>query len=144
MLCRRSKASPDDDESALFSGHALMASCPPPTHLAQDPANVEPYPHQTLPLPPANLTTLLNLSRQLVTDGEITPIMALHKLQRDYRYRSLTREDVMGMTKALEAKVRCYGFGAVLEEFEVRDAIEDVLGSKEGSYSRYDMEQMYG
>jgi len=30
-----------------------------------------------------------------------------------------------------ETQVRCYGFGAVLEEFEVRDALESVFYAKQ-------------
>lgn len=136
LLCRRSGDSPSDTDEALFSGHALMASCPPPTYLA-DPSPSEVYPHKTYDLPPANLSTLLNLSQQLVTEGEITPTMALHKVKTHARYRSLTKEDIRGMIDDLNAKVRCYGFGAVLENFEVMDALSSILATKLETYAAF-------
>lgn len=106
-----------------------MACAPPPSHLSSTPVD-EQYPHQTYDLPHANLTTLLNLSRQLVTDGQITPIMALQSLKNHDMYPSLTREDVLRMMEDLVAKVRCYGFGAVVEDFEFMDSLSSVLGTK--------------
>jgi hypothetical protein len=88
------------------------------------------YPHQTYDIPHANLSTLLNLSRQLVTEGQITPIMALQSLKNHDMYQSLTRDDVLRMMEDLVAKVRCYGFGAVVEDFEFMDSLSSVLGSK--------------
>ena len=106
-----------------------MASCPPPTQItATEPGQM--YPSQTYDLPHANLNTLLNLSRQLVTEGQITPIMALQSLKNHPMYHTLTRDDVMRMMDELTAKIRCYGFGAVLEDFEFMDSLSSVLASK--------------
>ncbi|PWY71823.1 hypothetical protein BO94DRAFT_539411 [Aspergillus sclerotioniger CBS 115572] len=127
-LCRRS-ITEADDEDMPFSGHALMATCPPPTYIATT-TNEQVYPHKTYDLPHANLTTLLNLSRQLVTDGQITPIMALQCLKNHEMYRNLTRDDVKIIIETLNTKVRCYGFGAVVEDFELMDCLSSVLGSK--------------
>jgi hypothetical protein len=126
LLCRRAH---DDEDGELFSGHVLMASCPPPTQItATEPGQM--YPSQTYDLPHANLNTLLNLSRQLVTEGQITPIMALQSLKDDNMYQTLTRDDVIRMMDDLNAKIRCYGFGAVIEDFEFRDSLNSVLASK--------------
>ncbi|KAF7620164.1 flbB [Aspergillus flavus] len=127
-LCRRS-ITEADDEDMPFSGHALMASCPPPSYIANT-THEQAYPHQTYDLPHANLTTLLNLSRQLVTDGQITPIMALQCLKNHEMYRSLTRDDVKIIIETLNTKVRCYGFGAVVEDFELMDCLSSVVGSR--------------
>ncbi|KAE8351386.1 hypothetical protein BDV28DRAFT_158793 [Aspergillus coremiiformis] len=127
-LCRRS-ITEADDEDMPFSGHALMASCPPPSYIANT-THEQTYPHQTYDLPHANLTTLLNLSRQLVTDGQFTPIMALQCLKNHDKYRSLTRDDIKIIIETLNTKVRCYGFGAVLENFELKDCLSSVLGSR--------------
>lgn len=105
-----------------------MACAPPPSHLLTPEDNQ--YPHQTYELPHANLTTLLNLSRQLVTESQITPIMALQSLKNHEMYPSLSREDVLRMMEDLVAKVRCYGFGAVVEDFEFMDSLSSVLGTK--------------
>jgi hypothetical protein len=108
FLYKRSLDSPNTPEEAQFSGHALMASCPPPNRLVAGPGE-EPYPHQTYDLPHADLEKLLDLSRQLVAEGQLTPIEALAQLRSHNRYRSLTREDIRGMIEDLNRKVRCYG-----------------------------------
>ncbi|KAJ5081254.1 hypothetical protein N7456_013492 [Penicillium angulare] len=127
-LCRRS-VTEADDEDMPFSGHALMATCPPPSYIATTTAET-PYPHKAPNLPHANLSTLLNLSRQLVTDGQITPIMALQCLKNHELYPSLRREDIRIIIDTLNTKVRCYGFGAVVEDFELMDCLSSVLGTK--------------
>lgn len=118
-----------DDEDMPFSGHALMATCPPPSYIANTTAE-QPYPHKAPNLPHANLSTLLNLSRQLVTEGQITPIMALQCLKNHELYPSLGREDIKIIIETLNTKVRCYGFGAVVEDFELMDCLSSVLGTK--------------
>ncbi|KAJ5766102.1 uncharacterized protein N7511_003718 [Penicillium nucicola] len=127
-LCRRS-VTEADDEDMPFSGHALMATCPPPSYIAKTTAET-PYPHKAPDLPHANLSTLLNLSRQLVTEGQITPIMALQCLKNHELYTTLRREDVKIIIDTLNTKVRCYGFGAVVEDFELIDCLSSVLGTK--------------
>jgi hypothetical protein len=106
-----------------------MATCPPPSYIANT-TPAQAYPHKTYDLPHANLTTLLNLSRQLVTEGQITPIMALQCLKNHELYRTLTKDDVKIIIETLNTKVRCYGFGAVVEDFELMDCLSSVLGSK--------------
>ncbi|KAJ5566580.1 hypothetical protein N7535_008218 [Penicillium sp. DV-2018c] len=142
-LCRRS-ITEADDEDMPFSGHALMATCPPPSYLAKTTPE-QPYPHKAPDLPHANLSTLLNLSRQLVTEGQITPIMALQCLKNHELYPTLSRDDVKIIIDTLNTKVRCYGFGAVVEDFELMDCLSSVLGTKVdmGMSSRAD-ESMYG
>ncbi|KAJ5153710.1 uncharacterized protein N7500_009149 [Penicillium coprophilum] len=127
-LCRRS-ITEADDEDMPFSGHALMASCPPPSYIANTTPE-QPYPHKAPDLPHANLSTLLNLSRQLVTEGQITPIMALQCLKNHELYTTLRRDDIKIIMDTLNTKVRCYGFGAVVEDFELIDCLSSVLGTK--------------
>ncbi|KAJ5971455.1 uncharacterized protein N7479_001373 [Penicillium vulpinum] len=127
-LCRRS-ITEAEDEDMPFSGHALMATCPPPSYIAKT-THEQPYPHKAPDLPHANLSTLLNLSRQLVTEGQITPIMALQCLKNHELYSTLRREDVKIIMDTLNTKVRCYGFGAVVEDFELIDCLSSVLGTK--------------
>ncbi|KAJ5091158.1 hypothetical protein NUU61_006028 [Penicillium alfredii] len=139
-LCRRS-VKEADDEDMPFSGHALMATCPPPSYIAN---TEEKYPHKTYDLPHPNLSTLLNLSRQLVLDGQITPIMALQCLKNHELYSSLSRDDVKIIIETLNTKVRCYGFGAVVEDFELMDCLSSVLGTKvDAGMSRTGDDMMY-
>ncbi|KAH8893811.1 hypothetical protein GQ53DRAFT_644617 [Thozetella sp. PMI_491] len=126
-------------------GHALMASCPP-----------EPFPELTPDIPfgysnvassgnesavdssqrtwelsKGDLATLLDLSKRLNLDGEITPVMAWGMVLGHPRLAELRTDDFVRLTEELGGKVRCYGFGAVMEEFEVRDALENVLSTKD-------------
>lgn len=140
-LCRRSVVEADDEDMP-FSGHALMATCPPPSYIDTT-THESPYPHKTYDIPLANLGTLLNLSRQLVTDGQITPIMALQCLKHHDLYRRLTRDDVKAIIDTLNNKVRCYGFGAVVEDFELADCLSSVLGTKVESLASSQDELMY-
>ena len=148
---RRSVDSPDNAEEAQFSGHALMACCPPPTHISTVPAEqggLQPtYPHKVPDVPADTLNTLLNLSQQIAGEGhlvggQVTPIMALQQLKSHPEYLSLTAEDVRAMTESFKKKVRCYGFGAVVEDFELRDALYAIFASKFDYYNQgYDAEE---
>ncbi|KAJ5183841.1 hypothetical protein N7492_001457 [Penicillium capsulatum] len=143
FLCRRS-ITEADDEDMPYSGHALMATCPPPSYIANTTPE-QPYPHKTYDLPLANLSTLLNLSRQLVTEGQITPIMALQCLKNHELYPSLSRDDIKIIIETLNTKVRCYGFGAVVEDFELKDCLSSVMGTKvDTGISRARDDFMYG
>lgn len=142
-LVRRSMNSPNNAEQALFSGHALMASCPPPSHITSTPAlseGLQPtYPHQAPAVPMETLNTLLNLSQVIKSEGffeggQVTPIQALQSLRGHQGYRSLTRDDVIGMIDSIRNKVRCYGFGAVMEDFELRDALSSIFATKPEMY----------
>ena len=147
---------PDDREYDHMSGHAMMATCPPYSHIKNTPN--QPYPFKMPELNTPDLTKLLDLSSRLPlgNEGEITPIMAWTQIIRDPRCSSLSQEDLYRIRDDLSAKVRCYGyghncallafrlaiflspdtdgyvhrFGAVLEEFELTDAVENVLADK--------------
>ncbi|KAF2035837.1 hypothetical protein EK21DRAFT_53662 [Setomelanomma holmii] len=116
------------DTEETISGHALMATAPPDSHIANCPQ--EKYPHQMPDITMPDLMKLLDLSNRLPLDGEITPIMAWAKIIQDESFKELTKEEIEVIKAELLAKVRCYGFGAVLEEFEVSDALMTVLAGK--------------
>ncbi|KAL7628703.1 hypothetical protein AAE478_000218 [Parahypoxylon ruwenzoriense] len=126
-------------------GHALMASCPPePFPEPSDETSPFGYAHhnnragkgegqsncRTWELSKGDLTTLLDLSKKLDLDGEITPVMAWGMVLAHPRLAELKREDFERLTDDLKGKVRCYGFGAVMEEFEVRDALNAIFPAK--------------
>lgn len=180
-------------------GHALMASCPPepfPDLTPDIPFGYSSYsnpsnghhphhhhPHhqnhahghgghgqRTWELSKGDLATLLDLSRRLNLDGEITPVMAWGMVLAHPRLAELRADDFVRLTDELSGKVRCYGyvylfcfppsfflpplakiwrvslqgeaslltkmvgclysFGAVMEEFEVRDALESIFSTK--------------
>lgn len=123
-----------------------MASVPPPTHIEKTPAQkggLEPtYPHQAPQASMQALNTLLNLSNVIkmegyVEGGQVTPIMALQSLRGHDNYHALTREDVVGMVDTIRNKVRCYGFGAVMEDFELRDALAAMFATKPEAYASF-------
>ncbi|KAF2146464.1 uncharacterized protein K452DRAFT_323648 [Aplosporella prunicola CBS 121167] len=125
-LLERSASAPD-----LPSGHALMA-----THHQQDTHTPPTAPDSAPPAnpsPPADLLKLLDLANRLpIMEGEITPVMAWASILRDERVRrgGLGRGEFEWLRGELGGKVRCYGFGAVLEDFEVRDALSSVFAAK--------------
>ncbi|RBR08878.1 hypothetical protein FVER53590_01443 [Fusarium verticillioides] len=121
-------------------GHALMASCPPDpapetrpglpfgkTHIPLDGDTNQ----KTWEVPKADLATLLDLSKSIDLDGEVTPIMSWGMLMSHPRANELEVVDFRKLSEELVRKVRCYGFGAVMEEFEVRDAIDSVFSGKD-------------
>ncbi|KAI8940151.1 hypothetical protein NX059_003862 [Plenodomus lindquistii] len=116
------------DADETISGHALMATAPPDAHIANCPE--EKYPHQMPDVTMPDLLKLLDLSNRLPLDGEITPIMAWAKILQDEKFGELSKEDIGFIKDELLAKVRCYGFGAVLEEFEVSDALMTIYAGK--------------
>ncbi|KAK3336246.1 hypothetical protein B0T19DRAFT_396018 [Cercophora scortea] len=131
-------------------GHALMASCPPEPFPELTPdipfgySNVKASAaggggggntgleagQRTWELNKGNLATLLNLSTRLNLDGEVTPVMAWGVVLAHPRLAELGMDDFVRLTEELSTKVRCYGFGAVMEDFEVRDALENILSTK--------------
>ncbi|KAF2836539.1 hypothetical protein M501DRAFT_996731 [Patellaria atrata CBS 101060] len=123
------------DAEGSFSGHVLNASCPPESHIHEHPE--EKYPHKMPDVSMNDLLKLLDLSNRLPLDGEITPIMAWASILQHPRVNELTKEDFQTIKEDLLAKVRCYGFGAVLEEFEVRDALSIVFATKIESYAAF-------
>ncbi|OBT80510.1 hypothetical protein VF21_00855 [Pseudogymnoascus sp. 05NY08] len=121
--------------SGMPCGHALMATCPPVPH----PADEMPWGHGVARLPHEGLKTwdlqkgdlanLLDLSMRLNLDGEITPVMAWGMVLGHPRFGELAAREFEMVVEELRPKVRCYGFGAVLEEFEVRDAMENMFST---------------
>lgn len=122
---------PDDMDFDHMSGHALMATCPPMAHVMNTPG--DPYPHKMPSVARPDLLKLLDASSRLPTDGgEITPVQAWMMVLQDDRLQSMSQRDIEMVQANLLTKVRCYGFGAVVEEFEVRDAIDVALAERVG------------
>ncbi|KAI9715421.1 MAG: hypothetical protein M1828_000841 [Chrysothrix sp. TS-e1954] len=150
MLMVKSASSPSSDP--CISGHALMSTAPPSSHIADHPT--EPYPHK--PPPPGmgnsmhniaaapkrndedaqRLMQLFDFSNRIQLDGEITPVMAWAMIMADEGAWMWGVGDFERVKGELAGKIRCYGFGAVLEEFEVRDAIRNVIDSKAESQAQ--------
>jgi len=129
FMCVRSNQDPEQSPN----GHALMWSCPPYSHIDNLP-DVQ-YPHKMPDVPNTELMRLLTLSQDLPLDGELTPVIALNIIRNHPRFGELTLQDFKTIQEDLSTKTRCYGFGAVLEEFELRDALSSVFATKLESYA---------
>lgn len=100
---------PDDGINEHISGHALMASCPPPSHVVFNPTNDCPYqPPSTLPK--ATLAELLGLYEKLPELGqaEIPPIKAWVKLRQDERFLRLDTVDFQLLADQLLPTIKCH------------------------------------
>jgi len=95
-------------EEAEISGHALMASCPPQSHIDERPD--EKYEQAVPDVGMPDLMKLLDLSARLPLDGEITPIMAWALVRREPEFAKLAPADFDGLKEDLKGKVRCYGY----------------------------------
>lgn len=96
------------------SGHVLMASCPPASSF--DMEGVE-HTHDVVhtehrawgQLDKAELSVLMELSKQLNLDGEITPVMAWGMVLSHPRFHEIHSADFQKIAEELLRKVRCYG-----------------------------------
>ena len=96
-------------------GHALMATCPP----VPFPEDDAPWGHGVASLPEEGLKTwdlkagdlanLMDLSRRLNLDGEITPVMAWGMVLGHERFGELGVKDLDMIVGELKPKIRCYG-----------------------------------
>jgi hypothetical protein len=96
------------DSEGDISGHTLMATCPPESHIIAHPE--EPYPHKMPDIGMQDLVKLLDLSNRLPLDGEITPIMAWAGIFSHPRVQELDQKDFESIRSDLLPKIRCYGY----------------------------------
>ena len=148
-LGRRALGSGDNPEDALFSGHALMATCPPVSFVRQTPAAQgglqNTYPHKVPDAPYQDLQTLLDLARkvdfaELALSGQVTPVNAYQALRSHHHYHLLTKEDIVKFVDKIKSYVHCYGFGAVMEDFELHDALLEIFAGKPEIYNAMNMQ----
>lgn len=100
---------PDDREHENMSGHALMATCPPYSHVMNKPN--EPYPFGMPDMATPDLSKLLDLSARLPLnhEGEITPVMAWTEVFTHPRVNELSKAELERIKADLAGKCRCYG-----------------------------------
>ena len=104
LMCHRGQ----NENPEELSGHALMASCPPPAHLEQDPTDM--HYHQLPDVPIPELWKLLDLAQELPLHGEMTPVHVVKMLRDHARYSELTETDFSTLTGCLYGVTRCYGY----------------------------------
>lgn len=100
-------------------GHALMATCPPHSsgELPQDltfkatgPSENTQACQRTWELTSTNLSVLLDLSKRLDLDGELTPVMAWGLVMAHPRFLEMQPAYFVRLAEELGQKVRCYGY----------------------------------
>jgi hypothetical protein len=98
---------PDDGENQHISGHTLMATAPPQSHIQENPGVR--YPAELPKLQREDLVKLLDLSSQLqVSAEELPPVKAWIRLMQDERTMELREEDFGVLKEVLAKKVHCY------------------------------------
>lgn len=99
-------------------GHALMATCPPEPVAQMSPTAPFGYTYtkggmdcgqRTWELNKGDLTKLMDLSKKLDLDGEITPVMAWGMVMAHPQFSEFTPRDFARLAEELKGKVRCYG-----------------------------------
>ena len=137
-----------DTSSTELSGHALMMTCPSRDEIMASLANPEAHFPMKMPdLPPSELNRMMMMSANMDLGGELTPVMVLKLIRGDERYDLMSLTELNELKDQLKAKSRCYGyvliisprldlyspvhsFGAVLEEYEVKDVIDQIMGDR--------------
>jgi regulator of replication initiation timing len=116
-----------NDSEADYHGHALCVSCPPQIHSAQFPeADWDLYSRD---IKPADLSILFNLSNRLQLEGEMTPIAVWATITRHKRFPELELSEFETIKQNLLPKIKCYGFGSVIEAYQVRDTLDELLNA---------------
>lgn len=92
-------------------GRRKPAPTPISTSVGGDKNNnaADPQMPRTWELSKADLATLLDLSKKLDLDGEITPVMAWGMMLAHPRMGELEERDFKRLAEELKGKVRCYG-----------------------------------
>ncbi|KAH0608059.1 uncharacterized protein H6S33_002111 [Morchella sextelata] len=134
----------DKNPEADFHGHRLMVSCPPePLYLKQHQQQQEqqqqqthaevPWGAQTWDLAANELWDLFNMQDRFELEGELTPIAVWVLVSQHPQFAYLDMNDFNSLAEGLLLKVKCHGFGAVIEEFEVQDSLASLFSKKQGA-----------
>jgi len=131
FLVDKSLHDPEWIAGNAVSGHALMATAVPIEHVRQHGMQVKFVPRLPEMAKP-DLSTMLNLCAKLPgLSGEVTPVMAWASILQHPRAVELTEGDVENIKSELKDKVACYGFGAVMEDYALKDAVAKAFEQKD-------------
>ncbi|KAL8725335.1 MAG: hypothetical protein Q9181_006454, partial [Wetmoreana brouardii] len=114
---------PTNPTSQDPSNHALLMS----THLMSR-APRPPQPDSSWTANGSILRQLLSLSSAINLEGEITPVEAWHRLRQHPGSATLDKSTIERIKGDLSTIVRCYGFGAVMDEAAFLFTLESILG----------------
>ncbi|ODH53039.1 hypothetical protein GX48_00909 [Paracoccidioides brasiliensis] len=113
---------PDYFEEA--TGHAMTVLAP---MLTGAPPLLNDY--TSWQIPAKELDRLFSLSSSLHLDGELTPVQIWMRVKQHQHFHKLKPEHVRKLGKDLIGNVRCYGFGAVIEEKIVTRIMNELFDS---------------
>ncbi|KIX08985.1 uncharacterized protein Z518_00063 [Rhinocladiella mackenziei CBS 650.93] len=114
------------------SGHEMMLMSPimsrsPP--FAQSTQTDSGLPDGTRwSVPAVELEKLLEFSDRLSLDGEVTPVEAWQRIRQHPNFSNLTRDGLEALKATLIPEVKCYGFGAVVDEEYFESLLQQALG----------------
>lgn len=109
LMVRAQSSGNLDDVAAEISGHALMFSTPPYTHILNHPDDEWDIDSTGEAQKLATFNGLLDTSLRLELDGEVTPVMAWGMLLQHERLGELKHKDFQRFRELMLQKVRCYG-----------------------------------
>ncbi|KAL1988945.1 hypothetical protein VTN96DRAFT_6934 [Rasamsonia emersonii] len=78
-------------------------------------------------VPAVELDRLLQLSLSLDLNGELTPVQAWNLIKTHPGFSKLTHERLEALRAAIAEKTECYGFGAVIDEYDLTVLIDRYL-----------------
>jgi len=131
LLIDRSLHNAEWIASQAISGHALMATAIPMDHVKEHGMEIKYVPHLA-EIPKPDLSRMLNLCAKLPgLSREVTPVMAWSIILQHPRVMELTEVDVEGIKADLKNKVACFGFGAVMEDYDLQDAMTRAFAAKD-------------
>jgi hypothetical protein len=70
---------------------------------------------------------LLDLSTNLVLDDEVTPVQAWNYVRQHEAFSQIDVKLLRKLTQNLLAEVKCHGFGAVIEQGILENAVFDTF-----------------
>ncbi|KAK2745269.1 hypothetical protein FQN57_003964 [Myotisia sp. PD_48] len=107
-----------------FSGHALSIQAPLLVGTSPVLQN-----NTKWDIPASEVERLFELAGALNLDGEVTPVQAWRKISEDHRFQQLDPPSLQRMSDELVKNIKCFGFGAILEEKTCVEIIERIYAS---------------
>ncbi|KAL9597850.1 MAG: hypothetical protein Q9219_004871 [cf. Caloplaca sp. 3 TL-2023] len=129
MMCDRG-TNPNLNE---LSGHALMLTSPPEDHYRYNPEGLtNDHYHQVPDISNEALIRMLQTSSSQLDFGlEMAPITALQTIVAHERASDLNLSDFEELRDRLQKYMNCYGFGAVMPGYALREELENIFAQKD-------------
>ncbi|KAL8926862.1 MAG: hypothetical protein Q9208_002671 [Pyrenodesmia sp. 3 TL-2023] len=126
------------DNTTQLSGHSLMMTCPPSGFYLKNPGDQ--YYHQMPNLPDAEVVYLIQTSYPTYDDefggGEMAPAQALEIIENHPRALEINLAEFQTLTVELYRYMMCYGTGAMLPYYALRQELEKLFARKDQHRAR--------